>query len=156
MARRLAPKGQQARFACRCQSLRCKPHQRRLRASGNIDRRIKVHPCSPSEKAGYLYIIATEGKKGVKVGFTYCPIARLSNLPGTHGDLRLYKAHKMEAKLARKLERQVHKMLAPWALSMIEWYNVTPRFAASVINELIAPRKVTRGWLYRHKPINEN
>lgn len=27
--------------------------------------------------------------------------------------------------------------------------------AVAKINELIAPRKVTRGWLYRHKPINE-
>ncbi len=130
-------------LTCRCEPPRCRPHQGRLRASGDIDSRVEIYSRKPGCQIGFVYVIASNVGP-VKVGFSRCVVSRLSALSAVYGTLWLVRAVGMRIDVARQLERAVHLRLFEWGIAPPEWYDAPPQFVSAVLDD-----EMNRAELYR-------
>ena len=134
MACRNLRKTESSGLACRCKPPRCRPHQGRLRASGDVNSSIKIYSRKPVRKVGFVYIFASEAGP-IKIGFSKCPVRRLGAMSTFYGLVWLARAAGMRIATARKLERTMHSRLFKWAGDLNEWYEAPLEIASAILDE---------------------
>lgn len=131
------------RASRRSEPARCPKNQGRLCADCHPPGRLELHPITPAEAVGYVYILRNAVGM-VKVGFAHCAFDRIRTVRRSwvrreHLPVSIVRVLRMPRRKARRAELAVHhalkgrKVRYPWS----EWFATTPSRASRLLNDVL-------------------